>query len=88
MKVTLWLVVLCLIWMGIGIITGALIQGRLERTEIMTEEIHLIIPKSSTNQLRNQLLHVSAQKAMLDEYVKWEQKLQPQPVEMDKGKRK
>ena len=88
MKVTLWLVILCLICMSSGIVIGVLMERQQEYKEVITKEIHLIIPKPNTHDLRNQLLHISAQKSMLDELMKWEQKLQSQHQQTEVEKRK
>lgn len=53
-------------WIG-----GILTERQIGEKEVITSEIHLTIPKDE-KELRKQILHVHAQKSILDQLEKWE----------------
>lgn len=52
------------------------------KTEIITSEIHLVIPKNE-KELRKQYLHVTVQKAMIEEEMKWNEKSKKEKEKKD-----
>ena len=73
MRRIFWITILCIACFSTGGILGLLTPRLTPSSSIINEEIHLKIPKTSQD-LKKQLLHISAQKAMLEECIKWEEK--------------
>ena len=71
---TFWMVVLCCVCFTLGSVSGFFASKQDPPPPlIVNEEIHLKIPKTPQD-VKKQLLHLSAQKALLEEWIKWEEK--------------
>ena len=73
---TFWMIAFCGACFISGIILGNLLPYQTKGPPplvIIDEEIHLKIPKGPQD-VKKQLLHLAAQKSMLEEWIRWEEK--------------
>lgn len=66
-------VIIIIICTMIGFTGGVLFERSQKQPEIITSEIHLVIPKDDIG-LKKQYLHALCQKTMLEELIKWNEK--------------
>lgn len=67
----IWTALVVIFTMIGGWVGGILTERWSGEKEIITSEIHLTIPKDE-KELRKQILHVHAQKSILDQLERWE----------------